>query len=77
LLLLTQHPCAKSSAEMLLRLTPHNALQDEATLFTGIEQRIEVQRHRFAQSNVVSFKKPPQHESSADWQTRSAWAGPR
>ncbi len=62
LLLLTQHPCAKSSAELLLRFGPGEARRDEATVFTGIEHRLEVERRRFtqAETNVVPLRKPPQ-----------------
>jgi hypothetical protein len=47
ILLLTQHPCAKSSAGLLLRMKPGQALQEEPTLFTGLEHRVEVTRERF------------------------------
>lgn len=46
LLLLTQHSCAKSAGEMLLRFQPGKARDDEATVFTGIEHRLEVTRKR-------------------------------
>ena len=79
ILLLTQHSCAKSSAELLLRLHPGNACHDEATVFTGIEHRIEVVRRRFAQApaNVVPLRKPPQRAMAASWQSRTTWAGSR
>ncbi|MBB6144680.1 RecA/RadA recombinase [Silvibacterium bohemicum] len=79
ILLLTQHSCAKSSGELLLRLQPGDARGEEATVFTGIRHRIEVVRRRFTQepSNVVSLRKPPQSVSTADWQSRTTWAGPR
>jgi hypothetical protein len=80
ILLLTQYSCAKSSAELLLRLQPAEALCDETTVFTGIQPRIEVARHRFtqtAESDVVPLRKPPQNVQSASWQSRTAWAGCR
>jgi recombination protein RecA len=80
ILLLTQYPCTKSSAELLLRLQPAEALCDETTVFTGIKPRIEVARQRFAQaavSNVVLLRKPPQNVSSVSWQSRTTWAGRR
>jgi recombination protein RecA len=79
ILLLTQHPCTKSSAELLLRLQPGNVRGDEATVFTGIEHRIEVERQRFAQppSNIVPLRKPPQRVITANWQSRTTWAGAR
>lgn len=79
LLLLTQHACAKSSAEMLLRFTPASARDDEKTVFTGMEHCIEVERCRFTQdvSNVVPLRKPPQRATAATWRTQSTWAGVR
>ena len=79
LLLLTQHSCAKSSAELLLRFGPGQARKDESTVFTGIEHRLEVERRRFAQAdrNVVPLRKPPQIVSAAQWSSQSTWAGAR
>jgi recombination protein RecA len=78
-LLLTQHSCAKSSAELVLRFHPGDPLTSDATIFTGIEHRLEVARRRFMQppSNVVPFRKPPQNLTMANWFTRSTWAGIR
>lgn len=77
-LLLTQHPCAKSSGELLLRFQPGSPRCDEATVFTGIDYRVEVTRRRFTQapSNVVPLRKPPQNVH-ASWRSRTVWAGPR
>ena len=79
LLLLTQHPCAKSSAELLLRFRPGAACSDESTVFSGVEYSVEVDRRRFTQAptNVVSIRKPPQKETGASWRSRSTWAGAR
>ncbi len=79
LLLLTQHPCAKSSGELLLRLAPGTPRNDERTVFTGMEHRIEVERRRFTQdaSNVVSLRKPPQRETGAKWRSQATWTGAR
>lgn len=77
ILLLTQHPCAKSSGELLLRFEPGSARCDEATVFTGIAHRLEVARRRFAQSNVVPLRKPPQNVMVAHWRSQTTWAGPR
>lgn len=76
ILLLTQYGCAKSSAELLLRLQPAEPLCDEVTVFSGIRPHIEIARQRFTQtaSNVVPLRKPPQ---SARWQSRTTWAGRR
>jgi RecA/RadA recombinase len=79
ILLLTQHPCAKSSAELLLRLHPASAICDEATIFTGFQLQVEVARQRFTQteSNIVSIRKPPRSVNTASWQSRTSWAGRR
>jgi recombination protein RecA len=78
-LLLTQHACAKSSAELLLHLEPAKAIGEEATVFMGIQPHVEVTRRRFAPnaSNVISLRKPPQNVSGATWQCRTPWAGAR
>ena len=78
-LLLTQHACAKSSAELLLHLQPAEAIGDEATVFTGIRPHIEITRQRFTRnaSNVVPLRKSPKSVSGATWDCRTAWAGAR
>jgi recombination protein RecA len=79
LLLLTQHACAKSSAGLVLRLQPGNALHEEKTVFTGVEYRVEVARERFqpVSTNVIPLRKPPQRATDASWQSRAVWAGAR
>jgi hypothetical protein len=75
-LLLTQHPCAKSSGELLLRFQPGEACRDELTVFTGLEHRVEIARQRFAApTNVVPLRKPPQREAYLRSQT--TWASAR
>lgn len=78
-LLLTQHSCAKSSGELLLRFQPGQARDDEATVFTGIEHRLEVERRRFTQAptNVIPLRKPPQSVNAVDWKSQATWAGAR
>ncbi|QHN02752.1 recombinase RecA [Granulicella sp. WH15] len=75
-LLLAQHACAKSAAELAIHLRPAEILADETTVFTGIQPHAEIKRQRFAEtpSNVVPMRKPPQ---SAQWQSRTPWAGAR
>ena len=79
ILLLTQHACAKSSAELVLRLGPAEAICDEPTVFTGIQPRIEVVRQRYPpeRSNVVPMRKPPRRETGATWASRTPWADVR
>lgn len=77
-LLLTQHPCAKSSGELLLRFHPGN-ICDESTVFTGSTYRLEVERRRFIapSDSVVSARKPPQRVHAAEWHSQCPWAGRR
>jgi recombination protein RecA len=79
ILLLTQHACAKSSAGLVLRLQPGNALREEKTVFTGVEYCVEVARERFKpiSTNVIPLRKPPQGARDASWQSRTAWTGAR
>jgi len=77
ILLLSQYPCAKSSAGLVLRLAPGSALSDEAMIFTGTAHSVEGVRKRFSTSNVVPLRKPPQRESVAGWKSRTIWAGRR
>jgi len=78
-LLLAQYGCAKSSAELTLRLEPGNALLDQPTVFTGMAHTVEVARRRFtgAHDNVVPMRKPPQRANAASWQSHASWAGVR
>jgi hypothetical protein len=78
-LLLTQHSCAKSSGELLLRFKPGKARDDEATVFTGVEYGLEIERKRFAQerTNVVPLRKPPLSANVAHWKSQTVWAGAR
>jgi recombination protein RecA len=79
ILLLTQYPCARSSAGLVLRLQSCNALQDESTVFSGINYGIEIVRQRFTQdqTNVIPLRKSPHRETGANWISRTAWAGRR
>jgi recombination protein RecA len=79
ILLLTQHPSAKSSAELLLRLQPSEALREEETVFSGTKAHVEVVRQRFteAPSIVVLMRNPPRNANAVSWERRTAWAGQR
>jgi len=84
IVLLTQHPCAKSSSALLLRMQPGRALQEEPTFFTGLEHRVEVTRERFqselnrqTHSNVLPMRKPPQSERGTSWKSRINLVGER
>ena len=80
-LLLTQHACAKTSAELVLQLRS-NSIHQQQTVFTGVEHQIEVSRQRIAggfggqePTDILALRKPPQRAMSACWQARTAWAG--
>jgi recombination protein RecA len=77
ILLMTTHACARSSAGLVLRLERGNALQDETTVFTGVEYRVEVARERFkpVSANVIPLRKPPQKATDAGWHSHTVWAG--
>ena len=76
LLILSQHPCARSSAELVLRLDAGRT-EAQGAVLTGISYRAALERQRFgsaAMSNVVSIRKPVQRELSASWKGSAAWA---
>jgi recombination protein RecA len=79
ILLLTQHPCSKSSAGLVLRLQSGDACGQDATVMAGFERQIEVSRQRFAEGaeNVVPIRKPPQRAGVATWRSQTTWAGRR
>jgi len=74
LLLLTQHPCARSSAELVVRMEA-GSMEAEGKVMTGIRYRAEVERQRVQQreANVVSIRKPPQSERPGQWRGNAAW----
>jgi recombination protein RecA len=56
IILLTQRPCAKSSAGLVLRSSAQS-LHEEIKVFTGLRLHIDVERQRFTPtSNVVSLR---------------------
>jgi recombination protein RecA len=79
IVLLTQYVCAKSSAELLLRLHPAEMLREETTVFSGTQPKAEVARHRFQErgSNVLPIRKPPQNTNVTCWRNRATWVGQR
>ncbi len=71
-LLLTQHPCTRNSAGVVLRLDPGSLLAPESTVFSGVEHRAALTRQRF--DKVLPLRKPPQ---KAQWESKTTWAGRR
>ncbi len=75
--LLTQHPCSKSSAGLVLHCQSGQADPNATTVFTGSEHRIEIARDRFTRpTNLVDFnsRKPPQSDHTILWNTRTPWS---
>lgn len=88
LLVLTQHPCARSSAELVLRLNPAES-HSAATVLTGAGFHVTIDRQRFdtppespqpiadehpSKLHLVAHRKPPQSARSTSWQRSAAWA---
>ena len=80
ILLLTQHPCARSSAGLVLRLKA-SSVTTAGNLFTGRSYEVSVSRQRFEAveeqhdevGKIVAMRKPPQSERSATWSRNTAW----
>jgi recombination protein RecA len=77
--MLTQHPCAKSSAGAVLLLDSAEPIQIGSTVFAGLKNHIELSRRRFEQEEpkIVPIRKPPQRESGVESHSRTPWAGER
>src|SRR5580700_6303474 len=75
-LLLTQQACTKSSAGLVLTLTPGGIASEGATVLTGAEYRVAIPRERFAAVNPFT-RKPPQSETHVQWNSQQPWAGKR
>jgi hypothetical protein len=77
ILLLTQHACAKSSAELLLRLQTGQPLPQTSTVLEKMEHHVEVVRQRFAPtaSKTVVMRKPVSSDRGTSWHSRASWTG--
>ena len=81
ILLLTQHPCARSSAGLVLRLKA-SSVSTAGDLFTGRSYEVTISRQRFEAveeqsheaNKVIAMRKPPQSERCATWSRTTAWA---
>jgi recombination protein RecA len=76
-LLLTQHPCSKSSASLVLHCQPSSVDSDSTTVFTGTEHLVEITRDRFARNdNLLDFssRKPPQSDHTVLWSAHTPWS---
>jgi recombination protein RecA len=82
IILLTQHPCAQTSAELVLRTAVQ--LPDAGTVLAGLAYSVELVRQRFQPANpttqpqrVLTLRKPPQRATSTTWQAACYWTGGR
>jgi recombination protein RecA len=75
LLVLTQHPCARSSAELVVRMGM-GRVEAQGSVLTGFSFTAEIERQRFAGQppSIVSIRKAPQNERSSMWRGRTSWA---
>lgn len=73
LILLTQHSCARSSAEMVVRMQG-GVMESENRVMTGIRYLAAIHRNRGHQSDtrVVSIRKQPKPDGA--WRSEAAWA---
>jgi recombination protein RecA len=74
LLLLTQHACARSSAELVLKLQS-GGMEAQGHVMTGIHYSAVLERSRSNESapRVIPIRKPPQSERPGEWTSKAAW----
>ena len=74
LILLTQHPCARSSAGLVVRLQPA-VLEADGAVVTGVRFQAEAERSRYTEQHaqVVPIRKPPQAERAGCWRSEAVW----
>jgi hypothetical protein len=77
ILLLTQHSCAKSSAELLLRMQQRQPAAQTSTVLKTMDHKLEVVRQRFAPApgKTVVLRKPVASERGTSWQSHAIWTG--
>ena len=75
LLLLTQHPCARSSAELVVRMEA-GIMESESRVMTGVRYRTTAERSRPQEQDarIISIRKPPQSVRPDEWKSGVAWA---
>jgi recombination protein RecA len=74
LVLLTQHPCARSSAGLVVRMQTAS-LDADGAVVRGVRFQAEAERSRFAErhAQVVPIRKPPQAERAGCWKSEAVW----
>jgi len=70
--LLSQQPCTRNSAGVVLRMETSSLVAAESTVFSGVEHCAALTRQRF--DKVLPLRKPPQN---VQWPSKTAWAGRR
>jgi|SRR6187402_1416731 len=75
LLLLTQHPCARSSAELVVRMQT-GSMEAQSKVMTGVAYHAAIERNRSQESGprVVPIRKPPVSERPGQWKSEASWA---
>lgn len=78
LVLLTQHPCARSSAELVVRLET-GEMESQGKVMTGIRYCAASERNRSyeATARIIPIRKPPQSahlKHPGQWKSKVAWA---
>ena len=75
LILLTRHPCARSSAELVVRLHT-GTIQAQGNVMTGIRYRAAIERSRSheREDRVVPIRKPPQSARPVEGFREALWA---
>jgi hypothetical protein len=80
-LLLNQKSCAKSSANLILKLRARemNESQRSLSFFTGLNTGIEVIRERFTPTpaRISGLKNQPKGHEAVNWYRRTTWSGRR
>ncbi len=74
LLVLTQHPCTRSSAELVVHLQ-QGQMVAEGKVMTGIRYRAAIERNRAHEdsASVIPIRKPSQSERTGEWRSDAAW----
>ena len=77
LVLLTQHPCARSSAELVVRLET-GEMEAQSKVMSGVRYCAATERNRSYESTarVIPIRKPPQSEHPdrpGQWKSEASW----
>jgi len=73
LLVLTKHPCARSSAELVVQMESET-LVAEGGVMTGLRRKAHVERLRFAAQPNLAMPKQLQRDAQGLWKGSMEWA---